>query len=177
MTEAPVETPSTPHGLSRFQLSWLPVFWVGVGNATILFVIATVNFVTGNATIVNWITAGFGAVAVLLAALFAQRLARVRATDLWFVKGTSAGRVVAVGWVAVIPLIVGGAVISLVFDLDADTVAGPFAGLLGSLGAVALIAMIGPGYTEYREALHVTTGVEMGDEVAARRRELRRARR
>jgi hypothetical protein len=34
--------------------------------------------------------------------------------------------------------------------------------------------MIGPGYTEYREALHVTIGVEMGDEMAARRRALRR---
>jgi len=174
MSEAPVETPSTPRRLSRFQRIWLPVFWVGVGNAGILFLIATINLVTGSATIVNWVTAGFGAIAVLLAALFAQRLARVRATDLRFVKGTSAGRVVAVGWVAVIPLIVGGAVISVLFDLKADTVAGPFAGVLGSLGAVALIAMIGPGYTEYREALHVTIGVEMGDEMAARRRALRR---
>lgn len=175
MTEAPLEPAAAPRRISRFQLVWLPIFWIGVANAGILFAIATANFVTGDATIVNWATAGFGAVAVLLAALFAQRLARLRATDLWFVKGTSAGRVVALGWVAVVPLIVVGAIISVLFRLEADTVAGPLAGVLGSLGAVALVAMLGPGYTEYREALHVTTGLEMGDEVAAQRRAMRRA--
>jgi len=159
--------------VTAFQLRWLVVFWIGFAAGALLFLEATFAFAEGAAGVGAWVTTALGTIAALLAALAATRLARVRVTDLWFVKGTGAARAIAIGWGGVAILVPVGAVLAALTGIGTDELASTIGPVTGTLGSVALLAMLGPGYGEFREALHQS----LGDESAAGLKAALRARR
>ncbi|MBN9605697.1 MAG: hypothetical protein J0G30_03705 [Actinomycetales bacterium] len=159
--------------MSGFQARWLVVFWLGFASGFFLFVEASVAFSLGSLAFVSWVAMVFGFAAVLIAALNATRLARLGVSDLIFVKGTGTARAIAIGWGAVGLAIPVGVVVAVVTDLSSDEIVSPISGVIGTLGAVALLAMFGPGYGELREAMHHA----LDDESARGVREKLRARR
>lgn len=162
--------------MSGFQARWLVVFWVGFASGFFLFVEASVAFALTSLPFVSWVAMVFGFTAVLLAAVNATRLARLRVTDLVFVKGTGTARAIAIGWGAVGVAIPVGVVVAVLTNLSSDEIVSPISGVIGTLGAVALLAMFGPGYGEFREALHTTLGDESAVGARQALRERRRAR-
>lgn len=167
MSDVPgISSPATPVAAlppestrGRTERRWVVVCWLGAVAAASLLVDGTLNLIFGGPIeVVNWVPLLAGTGAAIWAAALATRLNRMGASDLWFIKGTTTIRTICVGWLGVIASIPVGVVFSTVLELDTDIVVKPIAGVIGTLGVVAIIAMIGPGYTAYREAVHATTG-------------------
>ncbi len=89
--------------------------------------------------------------AVVLALVIATRLARRGVSDFWFIKGTTTVRVIAFGWL-LIGLAYLLAIPAVLFGIELD-LTNSGSGVFGAIGAVALLAVVGPGFSEYREAL------------------------
>ncbi len=138
-----------------FQRRWLRVYWTSVGLLCLFAFWGTLAYQAGGATfpLASLVSLHLGCGALILGATLATRLSRTGVSDMWFVKGTTTTRATAVGWLFVLISIPGGVILVTLLGLDVDDVTLTTAGVLGSLGAVAIVAVLGPGYTEYREAL------------------------
>ncbi|WP_294179905.1 hypothetical protein [uncultured Schumannella sp.] len=161
--------------LSRFQRAWLAVYWTGFGSSSLFALWATIGLLLGIVGLPQWLPTMFGWAAALLAALAGTRLSAIRASDLAFVMGTGTARAIALGWSFVVAGIFFGSIVGVLADIDSDELVAPITGVIGTIGAVALLAMFGPGYSEYCEARHVTLGSEWSREARGLARRARRA--
>ena len=142
------ETPRIP----REQKFWLVVYWLPLVTTGLLVLLGIQNGATTSELAVLVITT----VASLLGVLMAMRVARRRVTTAAFIKATTTMRVTAVAWVC-IGLVLGIApIFSVLVGVDIDPLW--TAGFLGTVGSVSFLAIVGPAYSEYREALAKADG-------------------
>ncbi|MDP3209611.1 MAG: hypothetical protein Q8M65_10715, partial [Rhodoglobus sp.] len=89
---------------------------------------------------------------VVLGAMLATRIRRRGVSNLAFVKGTTTVRVIAIAWIGLGFVLILVPIVEVLgaLDLQGLTIAN---GLLGTVGSLSLLAVLGPGYAEYREAL------------------------
>jgi hypothetical protein len=80
------------------------------------------------------------------------RLNRAGVRDVAFIKATTTARLIAVAWLLVLVAIISGTIVGVIWNIDAETLDWT-AGVVGVLGTASLIAMLGPGYSEYRSAM------------------------
>lgn len=142
-----VAEPKTPR-IPREQKFWLVIHWFALLQTVYLFGTAITHAATASEiTIVTVAT-----VATALAVYFAMRLARRRISTQLFIKWTTSGRVIAVGWSFIGLVLFAVPVVSVLtgVDLVNDEWTG---GFLGTIGSVSFLAMVGPGYSDFREAL------------------------
>jgi hypothetical protein len=144
----------TTHG-TRYQVWWVRSYWI----ATALTVVFLVLALTGSGVgIGSRVSVTLAVVATALGSLMASRIRQHGVTDVDFDDGTSGMRVIAVGWAALVVLLLIAATFGTGFgvtasvDADmADGVVGFSASLATTLfGFAALIAVVGDGYTKYR---------------------------
>ena len=127
-------------------------YWVGFGVSAWLLGFALINSLTREVPLSGMFATALGSTALLVGALSARRLARAGVDDMWFVKGTTTTRTVSIGWIALAASGIIGSVVSVLLETEFEIVDSA-SGILGTIGAVALLAQIGPGYSEHREAL------------------------
>ena len=138
------QTPRIP-GEQKF---WVVIHWFAVLQPLYLVQVALVN----GAPATNTLVLVIAVIATVIVAVFATVLARRRLTTQFFVKWTTTGRIIAVGWTFIgIALVVVPVVAALLeFEVgDADWTGG----IIGAVGSVSFLAAIGPGYSDLREAL------------------------
>lgn len=138
--------------VSRFQRRWLVVYWLAPPVVLLLLVQALFSFNERSDLFTAIVALVLASISMALGLLFATRIARSGADDVTFVRGTTTVRVIAVAWLLIVVAIVSGTVVLLVADVVVEAVdwSGGFASTVGSL---SILAIIGPGYAEYREAL------------------------
>ncbi|WP_210507915.1 hypothetical protein [Naasia sp. SYSU D00057] len=140
-----------PEGRTAVAL-WLTLYWCAAGLGTLFLLLSGVYLAVGAVSVTNVITVALATCALYLGAGLATRLFRLGAGLSWFARGTVTTRSLSVGWVLLILVVIGGGILAALLDLKAADMLGSFDGLLGTIGAVALLAVLGPGYGEYREA-------------------------
>lgn len=136
----------------RLQRRWVRTYWIAFGVSAWLLLFAIVNSFTREVPLSGIVATSLGSSALLVGAISAMRLARAGVDDMWFVRGTTTTRTVSIGWIALAVSGVVGSVVSVLLQAEFEIVDSA-SGILGTIGAVALLAQIGPGYSEYREAL------------------------
>lgn len=132
---------------------WMASFW----TATCLGVLGA-GFIT---LFLHWYYAigpGFSAIAMLMGALMARKVARKVGTGATFIKATSTTRVIAFSWLLVSAIILGGGLTGGVLSLGVFRSAGWLVGAFGPqmnalIGIATLLAVVGPGYSDYRAAI------------------------
>ena len=129
------------------QVLWLVVYWAGLVP---IFTLLGYAFLGGGplqsrAALVLALTAH------VVGAIWATRLARAHIDSTSWVKATTTIRVLAVAWLGIIGYILFAVFASSFLFLELDT-SGEALGFVSTVGSVSLLAMIGPGYAEYREA-------------------------
>ena len=136
-----------PH-IPPLQVVWLCVYWVAVLSNVYFWFYGATNGAAAYSMVILTLALS----ATVIGALFATRLLRQRVASHWFVKGTTTARVVAVAWILLGLAVQIGPVLSVVFgiDLDITLLTG---GIIGTAGSVSFLAILGPGYGEYRDAL------------------------
>ena len=140
MAEKPVST--------SLQRVWLIVYWW----ATLVSGYLLLSGLLGGSSPAQMVIVVISFVAVVLGALLATRIRRRCVSNLAFVKGTTTVRVIAVAWIGLGFELILVPVLEVLaaLDLEGLTLAN---GLLGTVGSLSLLAVLGPGYAEYREAL------------------------
>lgn len=134
--------------IPREQKFWLVLHWI----ALVLTVYLVVAAISGGAEAYSVLIVVLALLATVLALVFATRIARLRLSTPRFVKLTTTGRVIAAGWTFIGLLLFVVPILSLFFELDITNSAWT-SGVIGAVGSVSLLAMIGPGYSDFREAL------------------------
>jgi hypothetical protein len=136
--------------LPTSQVLWLVVYW---------WSLLVDLYLLGSAVVVNTDTEAYQVVvivlaggAVVLGSTFATRIARLGVSNVTFIKGTTTIRVIAVAWLMLGVVLIAVPVIEVLVDVElggkvlAD-------GLVGTVGSLSLLGMVGPGYSEFREAM------------------------
>lgn len=136
--------------IPRFQRRWLVAYWLSLPVTFFLLVQAVLNFTALSfaslvALLLATISLGMGLV-------FATRLARAGLDDVGFVKATTTFRVITIAWLLIQLAIWSGTIVAVIADVEATDVDWT-KGFASTVGAVSILAMIGPGYTEYREGM------------------------
>lgn len=139
-----------------FQRRWMRAYWAGFGVSAWLVAFAVLNSFTREVPLSGIVATSLGCSALFVGALWARRLARAGVDDMWFIKGTTTTRTVAIAWLALASSGIVGGVLSVVLEAEFELVDSA-SGVLGTVGAVALLAQLGPGYSEHREALSQVT--------------------
>jgi len=136
----------------RVQKVWLVIYWWAVLVALYLLVSAILGAFVGATGPAQLAIVSVSFIAVTIGALMAMRIRRRGVTNLVFVKSTTTIRVIAVAWIALGFVLIAIPVIEVLAsaELEGITLAN---GLLGTVGSLSLLAVVGPGYAEYREAL------------------------
>ena len=83
----------------------------------------------------------------------ATRIRRRGVADLTFVKNTTTIRVIALAWIGLGFVLILLPVVEVLSGMDSEGIV-LAKGLLGTVGSLSLLAVLGPGYSEYREALN-----------------------
>lgn len=146
MADAEHERPKAP----RTQRVWLSVYWAAAVINTWLLVIGLAS--AAEFTLPSLVAVTLAFVSTLIGAIFATRILRHGVTTTVFVRSTTTVRVIAVAWVLLEVAIVSAGVLSVVTGIDTKDLdwSGGFAGAVGS---ISILAVLGPGYKEYREAV------------------------
>lgn len=136
----------------RVQQIWLAVYWWAVLVAGYLLLSAIIGASMGSTEPAQLVVVIVSFLSVTLGALMATRIRRRGVTNLGFVKATTTTRVIAVAWIALGFVLIAIPIIEVLAstELQGVTLAN---GLLGTVGSLSLLAVVGPGYAEYREAL------------------------
>jgi hypothetical protein len=137
------ETPRIP----REQKFWLVVYWLPLVTTGFLVAVG----IRSGATTSQVAVLVIATVAALLGVLMAMRVARRRVTTAAFIKATTTMRVIAVAWVCIGLILAVVPIVSVLAGADIDPLW--TAGFLGTVGSVSFLAIVGPAYSEYREAL------------------------
>ena len=85
-------------------------------------------------------------------AIFATKIMRSRVSTTLFIRSTTTVRVIAVAWNALILAIISGTLISTLLHIETSE-ADWSAGFAGTVGSISLLAILGPAYKEFREAV------------------------
>jgi hypothetical protein len=136
--------------IPKLQRGWLVVYWIAFVITTLLLIQAFTS--ASVLTFVSLVAITLATTAVLVGALLATRMVRRRVANAAFVKGTTTTRVIAVAWILIQLAIYSGAIVSTIADVDISMVDWT-GGFLGTAGSLSILAMLGPGYSEYREAV------------------------
>lgn len=148
MTETPAPRPSVP----TLQRGWLIVHWWALLPCLYLVVFAVLGAAAGIAALFNVIAVVTSLISTVIGAVVATRLARAGVPNAAFIKGTSTVRVIAVAWLLLGFVLIWVPIIETLGRIDFGG-ASLADGLLGSLGTLSILAFVGPGYSEYREAM------------------------
>ena len=127
--------------------------WIGTFGSLFLLLQAILAVVGQGAGYFAGLAASIlGSAAAILALIFVRRLNKAGVRDVAFIKATTTARLIAVAWVLVLIAIVSGTVVGVIWNIEAETLDWT-TGVVGVLGTASLIAMLGPGYSEYREGV------------------------
>lgn len=129
------------------QVLWLVVYWAGVGPVLFLLSISG----GASATLQNIVALVIALIGGVVGSFWATRIARAHVDSTAFVKGTTTIRVISIAWLAIGLYLLIGPVISVLFTIELGN-PGEALGFVGTVGSVSLLAVVGPGYAEYREA-------------------------
>ncbi len=132
------------------QSVWLAVYWVAAFINTLLMVQALLSTATLPLPAVVAVILAF--VSTVIGAVFATRILRHGVSTTVFVKSTTTVRVIAVAWIVLEIAIVSTAVIAVLAELTLAELDWS-AGFAGTVGSISLLAVLGPAYSEYREAI------------------------
>jgi hypothetical protein len=138
----------------RTQVVWLSIYWAAaVINAGLMIQgLASI----GEIPLPGIVAVVLAFISTLIGALFATRIMRRRVESTVFIRGTTTVRVIAIAWIVIEFAIVSTAVLSVVTGLELSELDWS-PGFAGTVGSVSLLAVLGPGYSEYREATHPHT--------------------
>lgn len=143
--------PAAPEGrTTTAQAVWLAVYWCAAGANFLLMTQAIIY--AASFTFTNIVAVVLAFVSTLIGAIFATRILRHRVSTTVFVRSTTTVRVIAIAWNALIIAIISGTLISTFFGIDTSD-ADWSAGFAGTVGSISLLAILGPAYKEYREAI------------------------
>jgi hypothetical protein len=137
------------------QVLWLVVYWWGVLPVLYLAGVALV----GSVSLDKIGTLTLALLASLLGATWATRIARRNVGSTAFVKGTTTVRVIAIAWLLIGAVIIVGTFTSVVLGLDFGK-GGEALGIVSTVGSVSLLAVLGPGYAEYRSVAKPDNGAQ-----------------
>jgi len=143
--------PAKPH-IPPLQVVWLVIYWLAVLTTIYFWLYGATNGVAAYSMVIL----SLALAASVIGAVFGTTLLRNRVASHWFVKGTTTARVIAIAWIFLGLAINIGPVVSVLFNVDLtnDALTG---GVLGTVGSVSFLAILGPGYSEYRDALSTLT--------------------
>jgi len=130
------------------QVVWLALYWTALGVNTVLLIVGLL----GSATFASMVALVLAAASTLIGALFATRILRAGVTSTVFIKSTTTIRVIAIAWILLALAIVTGAVVAVFAALPNEAVDWS-KGFAGTVGAISILAALGPAYSEYREAM------------------------
>ena len=148
--DAAKSAPAVRRKIPRLQRGWLVVYWIALVITAALLLQAVLNFEVH--TFTSLVAILLATVSIAIGVIFATRIARSGVGDVGFVKGTTTTRVIAVAWLLVQAGIFSGAIVAVIADVD-TTVVDWTKGFLGTVGSLSILAILGPGYSEYRGAL------------------------
>jgi hypothetical protein len=149
---------ATTERRSTSQRRWVSLFWWAAGISVVGTLLVPVLNDHHDAT--PAVGPGVSSLAACVGALMTRRLARQGLDDADFIKGTTTVRAVALSWMFLFAFVVGGAFIGAWFShgmaYDAGWLFGTFQrDLVSLIGFASLIAIVGPGYSEYRGAMAI----------------------
>lgn len=150
MTSEPTARPRIP----GTQAVWLVVYWVATGVNFLLFIQGMLGIGTLPLPSIVAVTLAFAA--TFIGAIFATRIARAGVQTTVFVRGTTTARVISVAWLLLGFGIVSISIISVLTSLE-TTELDWTQGFAGAVGSISILAIIGPAYSEYREAVRPRT--------------------
>lgn len=138
----------------RTQIVWLTIYWAAAVINGALMIEGLANI--GELPLPGIVAVVLAFISTLVGAVFATRIVRRGVQTTTFVRGTTTVRVIAVAWIVIEFAIVSTAILSALTGLELSELdwSPSFAGAVGS---VSLLAVLGPGYAEYREAAHPRT--------------------
>lgn len=144
--------------LSSAQILWLVLLhWPGTAVAVLWCALGLGSLGAGGSGPAIAVASVSAAVASMLGSVMATSICRGRISDVEFDRGTTTARTIAVVWASIPVLLVGGSLIGGLL-LGSGARVGGLAGRLIDdnvwtlIGVGSLLAIIGPGYSEYREA-------------------------
>lgn len=146
MTAAAPERHRTP----TTQAAWLLVYWVAV--AINLFLLLEATVFAGPTPLPQLTALVLALIAALIGALFATKIMRRGVSTTVFVRATTTVRVIAVAWSVLAIAIVSGVLVSVVTQLETEEI-NWWSSFAGTVGSISLLAVLGPGYKEFREAI------------------------
>ena len=123
------------------------MYWAGLGPIVFLLVYA----VLGAASLQSFAALGLALVAHIIGAVWATRLARAHLASTAWVKASTTIRVLAVAWLGIGAFIVTGTVVTTLLPIELGET-GSALGFVGTVGSVSILAIIGPGWADHREA-------------------------
>jgi hypothetical protein len=134
----------------RAQSVWLTIYWTAAVINTWLMIQGIASVAT--LPLPSVVAVILACVSTVLGAIFATRILRHRVSTTIFVKATTTVRVIAIAWIVLEVAIVSTAVVSVLTNIDTSELDWS-AGFAGAVGSISLLAVLGPGYSEYREAI------------------------
>jgi hypothetical protein len=142
----------TPRTLTpRTQVVWLSVYWAAAGINALLMVQGLVA--VASLPLPSVVAVVLACLSTAIGAVFATRILRSGVSTTTFIKSTTTVRVIAVAWIVLEVAIVSTAVISTVTGRELAELDWS-AGFAGTVGSISLLAVLGPAYSEYRQAVH-----------------------
>lgn len=129
------------------QVIWLLVYWAGLGPVLMLLSIGLARGVAFE----NALALTIALIAAIIGSVWATRLGRLHVDSVAFVKGTTTIRVIAIAWLVIGAYLVVAPVLSVVMGIELGD-DGMALGFVSTVGSVSMLAVLGPGYAEYREA-------------------------
>ena len=139
---------TTAPRIPKEQKFWLVLHWFALLQTVYLAVVGVLGGVPAYSELILILAM----LATVLAVFCGMRIARLRVTTQQFVKWTTTGRVIAVGWTFIGIVLTIVPIVGAFVELDVQN-EGWTSGVIGAVGSVSFLAMIGPGYSDYREAL------------------------
>jgi hypothetical protein len=132
------------------QVLWLIVYWWSL--LVNLYLLASALLRPDETEVYQVVVLLLAGAAVVLGSTFATRIARRRVSNVTFIKGTTTIRVIAIAWLMLGVVLIAIPIIEVLINIDTGgkALAG---GLLGTVGSISFLGMVGPGYSEYREAM------------------------
>jgi hypothetical protein len=141
---------TTGTALPTSQVLWLVVYWWSL--LVDLYLLGSAVVFHNDTEVYQFVVIVLAGAAVVLGSMFATRIARRGVSNLTFIKGTTTIRVIAVAWLMLGVVLIAVPVIEVLVNIE---VGGKVLadGLVGTVGSLSLLGMVGPGYSEYREAM------------------------
>lgn len=153
-------TDPAPVRRTPLQTFWLVIYWVGFAVVASLVIQSILGAVVGDLTISSVAIVCLAAAASLIGCIFSVRISGRRLSDTVFVKFTTTVRVIAVGWVLIGIVINLVPIIEVLAGLDGLANDEWTSGFLGTVGSISFLAVWGPGYSDYRQAMSAAEAID-----------------